>query len=216
MPRTSIPGYWLLMAANTRRQALLQWVAEHDDRWLFTLLYVGLAVLLSIWISLFWLVVVVAAHGVLEWLAMRLRGLPEPGLGEVLWHIKLDIVLILFALWLGLYLETLFGLAGLGALARTGAQAGARFVAWQRALRGALMTLDDAAQVARAVAARRNGGKSTEPAPDGHGPGWTRGDRITIAFGALFVGLILLAPWVTEHDATSALAAIALDLHPWP
>jgi hypothetical protein len=207
------------------KQALLDWIAEHDDRWLFTLLYVGLAVVLSIWISLFWLVAVVAAHGLLEAWALRRRGWQGPIAGKVLWHLKLDLTLILFALWLGLYLQTLFGLAGLGAMARTGAQAGARFVAWQRALRGTLLTLDDAAQVARAVAARRsrngNGNKNgngdgseavSEPPP----AGLSRGDTLTLVAGALFLLLILAAPWLTEHDAASALAAMAMDLHPWP
>jgi hypothetical protein len=195
------------------KQTLMHWIAEHDDRWLFTILYVGLAVVLSIWISLFWLVAVVAVHGLLECVALRQRG-ARPRLADVIWHLKLDIVLVLFALWIGLYLQTLFGLAGLGPLARTGAQAGARFLAWQRALRGVLMTVDDAAQVARAVAMRRGG---TATAVSGHDPErWTRGDRLTLTFGALFLSLIVLAPWLTEHDIASALAAVAADLHPWP
>jgi hypothetical protein len=205
----------------SRRQALQQWIAEHDDRWLFTLLYVGLAVVLSIWISLFWLVAVVAAHGLLEWWALRQRGEPQRP-SQVLWHLKLDIVLVLFALWLGLYLQTLFGVAGLGPLARTGAQAGTRFVAWQRALRGTLMTLDDAAQVARAVAARRGKANGAAAAEREHVQahaqvgGWSRGDWLTIAAGVLFALLIVLSPWLTEHDAGSALATVAADLHPWP
>jgi hypothetical protein len=207
-------------------QALLDWIAEHDDRWLFTLLYVGLAVVLSIWISLFWLVAVVAAHGLLEAWALRRRGWQGPIAGKILWHLKLDLTLILFALWLGLYLQTLFGLAGLGAMARTSAQAGARFVGWQRALRGTLLTLDDAAQVARAVAVRRgrNGNGNGNDDSDGSqaasgqstSAGLSRGDTLTLAAGALFLLLILAAPWLTEHDAASALAAMAMDLHPWP
>jgi hypothetical protein len=201
-------------------RALLRWVAEHDDRWLFTILYIGLAVVLSIWISLFWLVAVVAAHGALEWWALRQRGFEGPLWGAVTWHLKLDLALILFALWLGVYMETLFGIAGLGPLARGGAQAGARFIAWQRVLRGALLTVDDAAQVARAALVRGRGhgngdGENASPATAWLGP-WSRGDTAVLIFGALWIVLILMAPWLTEHDALSALQTMAADLHPWP
>jgi hypothetical protein len=37
------------------------WILQHDDRWSFIALYVSLAVVLSMWISLFWLVALVAA-----------------------------------------------------------------------------------------------------------------------------------------------------------
>ncbi|MCG6118758.1 MAG: hypothetical protein MEQ07_11300 [Aquimonas sp.] len=72
-------------------------MAEHDDRWLFTLAYVGLTVVLSLLISLFWLVAVVAAHAALEWYALKHRGFPRQRLGRTLWHLKLDVSLILFA-----------------------------------------------------------------------------------------------------------------------
>lgn len=205
------------------RRRFLLWVAEHDDSWLFTVLYIGLAVVLSIAISLFWLVAVVAAHGVLEWFALERQGIRDRRLGRVLWHLKLDIALVLFALWLGLYVEVLFGLAGLGAAARTGAQATARFVAWQRAIRGVLLTVDDAAQVARAVVARqgnnaRNGGGESDSGgtrPPWRQP-WSQGDKFSVAFGAVWAVLILAAPMFTDHTLASALATMAVDLHPWP
>lgn len=187
------------------------------------MLYIGLAVVLSIAISLFWLVAVVAAHGVLEWFALERQGIRDRRLGRVLWHLKLDIALVLFALWLGLYVEVLFGLAGLGAAARTGAQATARFVAWQRAIRGVLLTVDDAAQVARAVVARRgsnlhNGDGESDSGrtrPPWCEP-WSRGDKFSVAFGALWAVLILAAPVFTDHTLVSALAVMGSDLHPWP
>lgn len=185
------------------------------------MLYIGLAVVLSIAISLFWLVAVVAAHGVLEWFALERQGIRDRRLGRVLWHLKLDIALVLFALWLGLYVEVLFGLAGLGAAARAGAQATARFVAWQRAIRGVLLTVDDAAQVARAVVARR-GGKSRKGEVEGPDPrppwrqSWSRGDKFSVVFGTLWAALILATPLLTEHTLASALAVMATDLHPWP
>lgn len=187
---------------------------------MFTLLYVGLAVLLSIAISLFWLVAVVAAHAALEWYALRHAGLQGPLLGRILWHLKLDLALILFALALGLYLETLFGMAGLGAVARTGTQAGARFVGWKHALRGLLMTVDDMAQVAKAVARRGQRNEGDEESAEAALPPWRRpwrnGDSLSLGFGALCLLLILAAPWLSGLDAGEVLAQLGRDLHPWP
>lgn len=173
------------------------WVIEHDDSWVFTLCYVGLAVVLSLLISLFWLIVVVALHAALEWYALQHRGYPTHRLGRTLWHLKLDLSLILFALALGLYLELLFGLAGLGAVARTGAQAGSRFLAWKQALRGVLLTLDDAAQVARALAKQGSGKEDEVPACPVVPPWrqtWRRADMASLGFGAGCLVLILLSP----------------------
>jgi len=207
---------------NSLRRRLLLWIAEHDDSWVFTLLYVGLAVVLSIAISLFWLVAVVAVHGAFEWYAMRHRGVSEHLLGRTLWHLKLDIGLIFFALALGLYLEALFGLVGVGALARTGAQAGARFVAWKHALRGFLMTVDDMAQVAKAVVNRRtksdseDGRDAGDPVlPPWQAP-WSRADTWSLGFGAACCLAILLAPWLSGNGLADTVATLLADLHPWP
>jgi len=142
-------------------ERLRVWILNHDDSWIFITLYVGLAVVLSLWISLFWLLVVVAGHFVLEWI--RQRHARDAGvLPEVFWELKLDIALILFALVLTLYLEVVFGVLGLqaagraGAIARVGARSGSRFAAWERTLRGLLLSADDAAQIAaRAMTMRR-------------------------------------------------------------
>lgn len=204
------------------RGRALAWVAEHDDSWLFIVLYVGLGLVLSMTISLFWLAAVVVAHGVLEWMAMGRRGIRDRRLGRVLWHLKLDIGLTLVALWLGLYLELLFGLAGLGAAARAGAQTAARTIAWQRAIRGVLMTADEAAHVVKAVATRNGAKRQAAPAPqevDGRPPWrrpWSRGDKFAVIFTTTWAVMILLAPVLTDHTVSSTLAALAADLHPWP
>ncbi len=206
----------------TLRHRVLHWVAEHDDSWMFIVLYVGLGLVLSMTISLFWLAAVVAAHGVLEWVAMGRQGIRDNRLGRVLWHLKLDIGLTLVALWLGLYLEVLFGLAGLGAAARAGVQTAARTIAWQRAIRGFLMTVDEAAHVVKAVATRNRpkpaAEPTTEPAdarPPWRQP-WSRGDKFAVVFTTTWAVLILLAPVLTDHTISSALATLAADLHPWP
>jgi len=208
----------------TMRRRLLLWVAEHDDHWLFITLYIGLALVLSMTISLFWLVAVVAAHAVLEWFALERQGITDRRPGRILWHLKLDIGLVLVALWLGLYIDVLFGLAGLGAAARAGAQTAARVVAWQRAIRGVLMTADEAALVVKAVATRKNGKPPPQPEPsrdvtDDRPPWqrpWSRGDKFAVAFTVTCAVLILLTPVLTDHTIGSTLVVLAADLHPWP
>ena len=206
----------------TARHRALHWIAEHDDSWLFIVLYVGLGLVLSMTISLFWLAAVVMAHAVLEWIALGRQGVHDHRFGRVVWHLKLDIGLTLVALWLGLYLEVLFGLAGLGAAARAGAQTAARTIAWQRAIRGVLMTADEAAHVVKAMAAR-NGARQApaaadeppDPRPPWQRP-WSRGDKFAVVFTSTWAVLILLAPVLTDHTVSSALASLAADLHPWP
>jgi hypothetical protein len=144
------------------------WVAEHDERWTFVLLYIGLAVLLSVFVSLFWLVVVAAAHFLLECMrqSQRLSGARDV-LSGALWEIKLDVGLVLMALILALYVDVVFGLLGLhsaaraGAVARVGLRVGSRAAAWERNIRTALIVVDDAlrlGQGAAMVRRRKQGG----------------------------------------------------------
>ena len=198
-----------------------RWLVAHDDRLGFTIAYIALAVVLSVRISLFWLVAVVALHGFIETWSLKRRGMGENRLGRVLWHLKLDIALVLFALWLGLYMDVLFGLAGLSAAARTTAQAGARFIAWKRAIRGVLLTLDDAAVVAKSVVGRGEGNHGTaEQESSSAAVPWRRpwgvGDWMSLTLATVFLALILLAPWLTRHDLGSMLAVMGRDLYPWP
>src|SRR5690554_128227 len=133
-------------------------ILRHDESWAFIIAYIGLALVLSLWISLFWLVAVVAVHGVFEWVCAGQRTDDFwAKVHAVAWELKLDVALILFALALGLYMDLLLGMVGLGAAGRAGVQAGGRFAGWQNALRGALLSVDDVAQVARAVATNRGG-----------------------------------------------------------
>jgi hypothetical protein len=212
-------------AQLSRRHRFLLWVAEHDDHWLFITLYIGLALVLSMTISLFWLVAVVAAHGVLEWFALGHKGITDRRAGRILWHLKLDVGLVLVALWLGLYIEVLFGIAGLGAAARAGAQTAARVVAWQRTIRGVLMTVDEAALVAKAAVGRNGGKGKKKPAPEPEPPDprppwqvrpWSGGDKFAVVFTTTCLVLILLTPVLTDHTMPSMLAVLAADLHPWP
>lgn len=204
--------------ARARRLARLRrWWIEHDDQLPFTLAYLGLALVLSLAIGLFWLVAVVALHAALEYWALG-RQRQGARLGRVLWHVKLDIALVLFALCLAVYMDLLFGIAGLAPAARAGMQAGSRFLAWQKGIRGLLLSLDDAALLARSLAGRKDGDTERTPpavAPPWRAP-WSVGDRISLGLGAGFAALLLAAPWLSGHDATALLQLIGAELHPFP
>ncbi len=204
---------------------LHRWVIDHDDSWLFFVPYIVLAVVLSAVISLFWLVLIVGVHFGLELLRQHAV---KPGLGGVvsrsLWEIKLDVALVLFALALTLYLEVTFGVLGLGHAARFGAMTGSRLALLQRALRGILLSLDDAAQAAR-VFLRRKFGKAEPAAAEaphqqeaarGWTGAWTVADKVALGFGAVCLALVLAAPVLTHYTVAGAVAALIAEFHPFP
>jgi hypothetical protein len=218
-----------------------RFIIDHDDKWLFTVFYIGAAVVLSIWISLFWLIVVVGVHFAFELVRCRHEGQPwDRALAESAWEIKLDLALVAFALALAVYMDVLLGVAGLQGAARVGANAGravrggTRFVVWKRVLRGVLLSVDDAAQVARAAlrARRKKNARNppenepedepeNEPEPDGLTTSpwrrpWGIADRLTIGFGIVCVVLVVVAPWLTAHGGAEVLSMLGEELHPWP
>lgn len=202
-----------------------KFIVDHDESWLFTLAYVGLAVFLSLYISMFWLVAIAATHGAIEWVSLRLKGQSHNLFGKVVWHLRLDIVLIIFALWLSVYIDAIFGLLGLGAAARGGAQAGSRLLAWQRTLRGTLLTLDDVVQILRALLRNRNvaGGNGSRPeelrkveSNAETNSKWAKGDVFLVVTGFVLAISIATAPVLTEMDAGEVLSRVASDLQPWP
>ena len=207
--------------ARRRLARMRRWLLEHDHRVGFTVTYIGLALVLSMTISMFWLVAVVTAHGVLEYWTLGKAGPGDHRLGRTLWHIKLDIMLVLAALWLGLYIDLLFGVAGLGAAARTGAQVSTRIVAWQRTIRGVLLSVDEAALAAKAALGGKGDAANLDRAARRQTPlpwrgRWSWGDRLTIGAAVIFAVMILLTPVLTDHGPMEALHILAEDLHPWP
>jgi hypothetical protein len=109
-------------AARDRWGGFGDWIRNHDESWLFVAIYIGLAVGLSVFVSLFWLVVVGVFHLVLE--LVRQAYYRETWTSTVLhawWEIKMDVGLILLALTLVLYLEVVLGLLGLQSAARAAA-----------------------------------------------------------------------------------------------
>jgi hypothetical protein len=227
----------LRSVAVPRPAGFRDWIREHDERWTFVVLYLGLAVGLSVFISLFWLLVVAGLHFALEWgRQSHYRDGRAEVLGHALWEIKLDVGLVLLALTLVLYIDVVLGLLGLqsaaraAAVTRAGARIGSRAAAWERNIRTFLLTVDEMARVGYAawmLRRKRAAGESVEvePAPVEEkpvGPGegwrgpWGMGDRIGILLVAAGVLLLFVAPFLTAHDWASAAATILAELRPFP
>jgi len=155
-----------LEATTAPRSATFRgWVREHDERWSFVVLYLGLAVGLSVFVSLFWLLVVAGLHFVLECgRQAHYRESPWEVGAHALWEIKLDVGLVLLALTLVLYIDVVLGLLGLqsaaraAAVTRAGARIGTRAAAWERNIRTFLLTVDEMARVAYAAFLFKKGG----------------------------------------------------------
>jgi hypothetical protein len=155
-------------------KSLINWITDHDNKTLFVVLYIGLSIVLSIAISLFWLLFVVLIHFAFELVTQsRAQSGAKNIFYESLWETKLDFALVVFALLLAVYLDFIFGVAGLGAAARGGAvaasrtgagaantgakvaQVSTRFVAMQRAIRGIMLSLDDVANASKSFFQRK-------------------------------------------------------------
>jgi hypothetical protein len=162
----------LVFLSFARPSGLREWVRDHDERWSFVVLYLGLAVGLSVFVSLFWLLVVGALHFALECgRQAHFREGRVQVLGHALWEVKLDIGLVLLALTLVLYIDVVLGLLGVqsvaraAAVTRAGARIGTRAASWERTLRTFLITVDEMARIAyAAVTIRRSAGAARRSA----------------------------------------------------
>ncbi len=201
------------------------WIIEHDDSWLFVISYVTAAVVLSIWISLFWLVVVVGVHGVFEWVRQHHRDPRWPGVAQrMAWELKLDVALVLMGLALAVYMEVALGVAGLGPASRLGVQGGARAAraaVWTRMFRGFALSLDDVFQVGRALG-NPGSKEAAEPITAGTRKNrpwrhWGFGDHLAIWLGIACLALILLAPLLMTDQTYPRVWEILLEeMHPFP
>jgi len=157
--------------ADARPPSLREWVRTHDESWIFVILYLGMAVGLSVFVSLFWLVLVAGLHFALEVFRQRFyREGKKSVFLHALWEIKLDIGLVLLALMLVLYIEVVLGILGVqsaaraAAVSRAGARIGTRAAAWERNLRTFLLTFDEMIRIAHAgvlMNRRRKKGKAS-------------------------------------------------------
>jgi hypothetical protein len=159
---------------TAERLTLRQWIRDHDESWIFVAIYLGLAVGLSVFVSLFWLVVVAGLHLLLELLRQsHYRDGSRDVFLHALWEVKLDVGLVLLALMLVLYIDIVLGLLGLqsaaraAAVTRAGARIGTRAAAWERNLRTFLLTVDEMVRIAHAgvMLRRKRGSGGTEAGP---------------------------------------------------
>lgn len=230
---------------SVRSDGLREWMRNHDERWSFVLLYLGLAVGLSMFVSLFWLLVVAGLHFGLECgRQAHYRDGAAEVLGHAMWEIKLDVGLILLALTLVLYIEPVLGLLGLQsaaratAVSRAGARIGSRAAAWERNVRTFLLTVDEMARLAYAAFLVRKGDRRVSRAssrapraehrrkapvkPPSADPGqgwrgrWGVADRIGLLLVAAGLALLFAAPFLTPHDWGSAVTAVMAELRPFP
>lgn len=146
------------IAQYTTKQKVYQWIKEHDNQKVFIIGYIGLALLLSTFISLFWLIFVVLIHGIFEYIKYKSMGNSlRVTFLNVCWELKMDFALILFAFVIHLYIGFILGIAGLSGLAKTSTattkivadcakttQAATKFMVIKRSLRAGLLMLDEA------------------------------------------------------------------------
>jgi hypothetical protein len=221
-------------AVAVPRPSLRAWLRDHDEQWMFVVAYLAASVILSIFISLFWLLVVIGVHFAFECIRQaHYRSGRRNVLLHAVWEVKLDIGLAGLAFAVALYVDMILGVLGLQSAVRVAAAArvGARAAAWERNLRTFLLTVDEMTRISHAAymlgIRRRRGsapGATEAPAagssPAADAPAWRQrwgwGDRIGLVLvtGALL--LIVLAPVLTPHDVASARALIEDQLRPFP
>jgi hypothetical protein len=153
---------------------ILEWIRNHDESWLFVVIYIGFAVVLSVWLSLFWLVLMVGVHLLFEVIrhaASQDRWLPLLSIAS--WEVRVDVALVLLAFAVSLYMDPIMWALGLQSAGRAASataaasRVGARAVAWQRMVRGVVLGFDDVANAVRAVFMRKG---AVAGEADGAGP----------------------------------------------
>ena len=216
-----------------------KWIINHDENKAFVLIYIGLAVTLSIVFGLFWLCAVVGVHIILELLRQYFKGLPPlKGFSTAIWETKLDIFLVVFAFVISVYMDVILGAAGLSAGARAAAGAGARFAGWQRVIRGIIISVDDLGLVFKSMSGKIFKGKKDSPetaaslntgnpavessvqtqaeykSEPADSP-VTKGDIASLSFGGICIFLLIAAPFLTDYSAIQVIQIIVRELHPF-
>jgi len=229
-----------------RQHPMRAWIVRHDHSLSFAGVYISLTILLSILVSYFWLLALVALHILLEWLKKGYLGY-RPGLHRTawtLWDTKFDIALICMAFTLLTYTGIPAGAAGAqsaGRLALLGRQMGAltqrasplltrlaKVGALTRAagIKGidiffsARVLLFRKADMARAAADEAHLlPLADRPVIPAHLP-WqerlTGGGRFALIVIAINLVAIVISPLITDHSYLSVLQTLGSKLHPWP
>jgi hypothetical protein len=222
---------------------LIRWIQTHDESWLFVAMYIGFAVVLSVWLSLFWLVAMVVIHFLLE--VIRQSRVYE-GWAAVAsmasWEIRVDIALLLLAFAVSLYMDLIMAVLGLQSLGRAAvatSRVGARAVAWQRAVRAVVLGFDDVINGVRAIFLKKGSSGAEEPevaegdsgetspgpssgpsAPQPPLPGWGQRwgfwDRFTMFLATGCLAAMILAPPLSESTYRDAARTLLEELRPFP
>lgn len=204
-----------------------KWIIDHDDQLSFVLLYVGGAVLLSVFMNLFWVAMLMLAHLILEiWrhVVMQSR-LPVL---QALWCVKLDISILVFALVISLYSEHIFAMLGLGQAARAGetvsrgARVLTRFSIIERGLKVFFMTVDDMGRVVHMLIRRISMKRAMkavkkdveEEHEGGMDDGITKGDIFSLCFGVFCIIMILVSPYTVTGSYRATFERIIQELQP--
>ncbi len=208
---------------------LLDWLQNHDDRWSFIIIYVGLAILLSLYAGLFWVMMLMLCHLGLEFVRHKTIQAPRPVI-HALWNTKLDIGLLFFAFVITLYSDAVMAALGLGQSARAaqaarGLQLAARFGVIESALRTFLLTADDLFRLTRALWKTTKKKKGVlKPKTDEKDEKennlypWRTpkiGDYVSLFFGILCIGFIALSPLLTDQTFSDVINSIQEDLSPF-
>jgi hypothetical protein len=191
------------MVFNSGSIWVLKWIKEHDDRWSFILPYVALSVTLSVALSLFWLLLIIVVHVLIEWLRLKARP-PTRRLVECLAQTQLDWALLLAAVCMEVYLETAAGLAGAGQFARGAGRLLGRIPGWQNSIRAIILSSDDTLQLIRLKKAPT---EVIESSP--------RIERLPLMIFSLVFILLLIAPYLLPIDYAQASALIREAFSPF-
>lgn len=177
-------------------KAVANWISDHDERWSFIIPYMALAIILSVFVSLFWLVVLLGIHAYIE--HKRLLSW-----GETLMAVQLDIALVFAAVTMEVYLGYAVGLIGAGHAVRGGALVITRIVsrvpAWQHILRGVLFSLDDFLQLVRMRKGTQNDGST----------------RFPLFLGGTSICLILISPIILPFSVMEIGGMIIESFYPF-
>ncbi|TAL40320.1 MAG: hypothetical protein EPN97_00070 [Alphaproteobacteria bacterium] len=205
------------MGSSKTIDHIRKWVHEHDDRLSFILFYFGGAVLLGVFMNLFWVTALMMLHFAIEIPSNIMRRAEAP-VRDALWHIKFDIGLILFSLVIAVYMSKILAVLGITQAVRaTRAVEGVRVLTRAKVIEGAIrafmMSIDDAVGLMSRIHRGRKGLKKPPKKP----AAWRNpdaGDWCSLGFSFVQIILLLLAPLLTEHDVFDIGQIIAMEMTP--
>ncbi len=202
-----------------------RWIPGHDDSTAFLVGYVALSIVLTLAISLFWLVALVFVHFVFEAIKKHhdgARGTPRI-VAWAAWDIKLDLLLLTIAFLLLVYTHVSFGIAGLGAL--TGGTRSLRLVSLKDlflAVRIACVRKLDRREIrrrrARAAEVPSERARAERIAAAGWPwrADWTATDKLALFLIGANLAAIGLGFHLAEESPRAVLVLLGDALHPWP